>query len=778
MSDIFLLPSEIKNSWQPWLEQPAVTPQQRQCVRRVIRYTLPPPCRTSLLKAVTAYDRDHSEDNTSPIVQAFVKKVGLETASSRPSKQAYPLFYAATHPDHLGGESSLRTLCRQQISAWFSRVSADAKATLYYNHLIKCRSILEIICESQSTEATGITQRLGFLISLAGSSELASRIAQNSDYYQFFLDISEGHRDPGVRIRNVTNREPGSRFQPKDIWHDQVLSQLKKAAPTASYKKVTLADHVSDDTSPAEAQQCGMRAINNARDATDDDETSVVFQRQQFSTFTPSDDQLLVRRIVRASATSAIAHESDLHRLPPERVLNVLQSDMRAIHRTTVLLLIATGLPVSRLATLRLAEASFMQPGSTLPDDDAPRWEPVSATLAYRLTDGPSDNPATANRWVVLSLPRHMGDSLTTTFDGDPPVDKVFVTIFKHLTSYLKRYSRDRPGVNITPNRLAASSWAWRRPRSRDDVSAQWLSGTLGLGLSAPAAYRRVERLEIQQTFDQVLIALGVPLDRDTSSLSPLIAGISKTSGSPYAVSPSAFKPVLEALRRAVGDTHAARQHPHCRGLQGRDELVALAQRLATHTYLSWLLATGTRPVGPATQNRLSGTRMWIRDKASSQGNESRVIPIVSTISDALKRHQRWTTHAIAEWQRLGGMVEDQRSTRRDTPAWFSPGRGKTTLLIRNIQHRDLPPLLASLPSLPAIVSHWPDNVTRHSLATWLRHRCTDADIDALLGHAHSGVSITSPRASACIGSQNGLRRALREWLSACGYTALAWETL
>lgn len=778
MSDITLLPGEIKSGWQPWLDQPAVTPLQRQCVRRVIRYTLPPVCCTSLLKAATAYDWDHSKDNTLPIVQAFVKQVGLETASSRLSKQAYPLFTALTDPNHLGGQSALRTLCRQQISAWFSSVSTDAQPTLYYNHLIKCRSILETLCQSQHAEAEGITQRLGFLVSLAGSSELAFRIAQKPEYYQLFLDISDGHRTPGVRIRNDTNREVGSHSQPRDIWHDQILCQLKKAASAASYKRVTLDDHVSDDTSPAEAQQCGMSAINNAHTTINDDETPIAFQRQQFSTFTPQDDQLLVRRIVRASATSTIAHECDLHRLPPERILSVLESDMSAVQRTIVLLLVATGLPVSRLSSLRLAEECFMQPGSTLPDDDAPRWEPMSATLAYRVKDGPLDDTATANRWVVLRLPKPMGDSLTAALEVDVTTDKVFAPIFKRLTRYLRRYSRARPGVNITPNRLVASSWSWRRPLSRDDVSARWLNGTFGLGLSAPSAYRRLERLEIQQTFDKVLIALGVPLDRNTPSLSPLIAGISKTSGSPYAVSPSAFKPVLEALRRAVGDAHAARQHPHCRGLQGLDALIALAQRLAAHTYLSWLLATGTRPVGPATQNRLSGTRMWIRDKASSQGNESRVIPIVSTIGDALHCYHRWTTHAIAEWQRLGGIVEDQRSTRRDTPSWFSSGRGKTTLVVRDIQHRDLPPLLASLPSLPASVSHWPDNVTRHSLATWLRYRCPDADVDALMGHAHSGVSITSPRASACIGSQNGLRRALREWLSACGYTSLAWETL
>ena len=521
-----------------------------------------------------------------------------------------------------------------------------------------------------------------------------------------------------------------------------------------------------------------MRAVTNQNRSSDGDEAPIAFQRQEFSTFTPQDDQLLVRRIVRASATSAIAHECDLQRLPAERILQLLGSDMSAIQRTTVLLLVATGLPVSRLTTLRTAEECFMQPGSTLPEDDGVRWEPVSATLAYRVTDGPSDDPATANRWLVLRLPKPMGDSLTTALRVDATTDKIFVPIFKRLTRYLRRYSSDRPGVNITPNRLAASSWAWRRPMSRDDVSAQWLSGTLGLGLSAPSAYRRVERLELQQTFDMILNALGVSVDRDTPSLSPLIAGISKTAGSPHAVSPSAFKPVLEELRRAVGDTHAQRRHPRFRGVQGRDVWIMLAQRLAAHTYLSMLLATGTRPVGPATQNRLSGTRMWIRDKASSRGEESRVIPIASSIGDALNQYQRWTTQAIAEWQRLGGVVEDQRSARRDTPAWFSSGRGKGTLVVRDIQHRDLPPLLASLPSLSTSVSHWPDNVTRHSITTWLRHRCADADIDALLGHAHSGVSTTSPRASACIGSQSALRQALSDWMTACGYRPIAWETL
>lgn len=778
MTDIYLLPNEVKNRWQPWLDRSEVTTLQRQCVQRVIGYTLPPVCCMTLLKAATAYDMDHSEAPTLPIVQAFVKQVHLEAASSRPSKQAFALNNAMTNPDHLGGESRLRTLCRQQISVWFSTVATNAQASLYYSHLIQCRGILEILCESQNAEATGITQRLSYLVRLAGSHDLSYQISQTSNYYQLFLDISEGHRQPGVAVRNVTQRKSSSRRQTRDSWHDQRLSELKNTVPTASYRPATLSDHNSVDNSPDEAQQCGMRAVTNQNRSSNGDEAPIAFQRQEFSTFTPQDDQLLVRRIVRASATSAIAHECDLQRLPAERILQLLGSDMSAIQRTTVLLLVATGLPVSRLTTLRTAEECFMQPGSTLPEDDGVRWEPVSATLAYRLTDGPEDDPATANRWLVLKLPRHMGDSLTDILDRGPHDTLVFGPIFKRLSRYLKRYSRNRPGVNITSNRLAASSWSWRRAYSRDDVSAQWLSGTIGLGLSAPSSYRRVERLELQETFNQILMALGVSLDSDTPSLSSLIAGVSQTSGSPHAVSPGEFKTVLAALRRAVGHAHAERRHPSCRGVQGRYALIALAQRLAAHTYLSWLLATGTRPVGSASQNRLSGTRMWIRDKASSRGEESRVVPIVSSIVDALNRHQRWTTHAIAEWQLLGGSIEDQRSARRDTPAWFIPGRGKAILVVRDIQHRDLPPLLASLPSLPASVSNWPANVTRHSVTTWLRHRCADADIDTLLGHAHSGVSITSPRASARIGPQSALRRALRDWLGACGYTALAWEAL
>lgn len=776
-----LLPDDIKQSWKNWLDQADMGPLQRQSIEKVVDYALPPVCYVSVLSAATVFDRDHPEDNTVDSIQTGLARAPLDHAQDRPSKISYPLFYTLTHTAHLGANTPLNTLCRQQMSDWFAHVSIKARAGLYYQHLIKCRHIFEILCQANIDSASNITQRLGFLVRLASSSELASRIDTKPDSYQLFCEFSERHRDPGVRVRRFTSRQVSSGRRAHDRWHDQHLSTLKNVTTSAADALVLRVDHDSDkdDVAKRDKQPCGIRAVPSPHRASADDDTLPAdFQRPQFSTLTPHDDQVLVRHLVRAAASATIAHESDLQRLPAERITALLDSDMSDLQRAMVLLLIATGLPVKRLTTLRLAQTDFMQPGSTLPSDQAPRWIPTYQTLAYRLTDGPAENPVVANRWIVLRLPAGVGDHLTILLSEAGGDENNVVTAMRCLKRFLTRYSRERTGVNMTPNRLVASSWTWRRAAARDDVAAQWLSGTLGLGLSAPAAYRRVARQELQDTFDQVLTMLGVPVDRGPSRISPLLVGWNEWAGSTYALSPSAFVPVFRTLRTAVGDAYIAQQHPLNRGVAGRDAWVDLAQRLAAHTYLGLLLATGTRPVGPSTQHRFSGSRMWIRDKASSQGNESRVVPIVPPIGNALHCHRHWATKTMAKWQHLGGVIKDLRSGQRDTPAWFSPGRGKNTLIIRDLQHRDVACLLSHLPSLPASVAQWPDNVARHSLASWLRVRCTDADIDMLLGHARGGVTMTLSHASASVEPQRALRRALTEWIGVCGYHALAWEAL
>lgn len=792
MSDQYLLPRDIVSCWSDALSRITLTDNVYHFIMSVIRHSLPPVCAPALQRAIEIHAADHAPLSLHQILDAHLQNE-LSQALPRRLATRFPLFVAMSDPRYLGSiDNPLARLGRQLLHDWFAEAPDRAKPSLYYSHIIQVRTMVQLVAQSDEPPPAPGTDTCNTLISLLGSDKLSYQIARHQKAYELFIDLAEGRREPGVPVRHITHRRGGRRGGPRrDTWQDARLAELAQSTPPPRQRvdPARVAD-LADDEVPEEACQLGIRQ-HAIPSASSDDDTEIVYQRRTPSTLTPRDDMQLVRRLLRASATSSLATVEDLHRLPRERVRAVLEADLPDDLHVIVLLLLATGMPLARLTRLRLAEETLWQQGSTLPEDEDPRWDPISATLSYLLTDGPRDHAATANRWITLALPSTMSAPLTEALDqadstlheSCPAEDRdgwprPFRRVATRLNRRLSRRFANAPGLTPTASRLRASSWLWRRPHARDDVAAQVLTGSLGLGLSAPAAYRRIERDEIQAVFDKTLQTLGVEFVPEQPLPFPLRAAGLRTLGSPVALAPCAFRPVFEALRQVLSPTLHEWQVWSPGTPLPRQALVRVAELIACHSYLGWLLATGARPLGDGSRNRVSQTSMWIRDKSSSQGDESRVIPLDPQIADALHRYAAWIARTVTWWQDRGGRLEDRHEEHRDTPAWLSPGRRSDTLMLREMTHQDLKHVLKHLPGLPTEAYHWPDNVTRHSLASWLRHDRPDGEVDALLGHAHHGQGLTAPRATATIGPQRALRHALRDWLVQTGYSPLPWGVL
>lgn len=769
------LPQEILGAWNAKSRDCGLL--SNHALMQVIGYCLPPLAAPALRAAIQYYAMDHNAS-----LSPELTRDRLDT--QLPSRLAthYPLYVALTDQKYLGLDNSLARLGRRLMSRWFSEVSSRATATTYYAHLLSVRAIATIIAHSHWPTPHIDADPCQAMISAIGSDQLAHQRQQYRESYRIFSELADGKRTPGVPLVKGSGRGHGrrggnTRRVSQDPWQREWLAALTKQSPTKHYSRPRNRTTPRNDAWADISNRAGFQ-IKSPLPNREPDPEAIHFQRNLPSQLTPQDDQVLVRQFIRRVPTASLATVSDLHRLPADTVRTILQMPLPPIMWSFVILLLATGLPERRLSQLQSIEPDLFLPGSTSAHDDAPRIDLLNGMLAYRLTDGPTHAPGTANQWVTLVLPpalhEDLGLGVSTNHKGAERI--------KHaggrLNQYLRRRWHHRPGVTPTASRLRATSWLWRRPQARDDVTAATLSGQFTLSLSAPAAYTTISREALQHVFDATIDSLGVDVSSKTPGRHPMRLTGDSVMGSPIAQPPQAFVPLFRALDQArIAPAEiliAARQ----RRTLPRQPLIAFAALIATHTYLGWMLVTGARPLGDESRNRLSHERMWIQDKHSNRGGMSRVIPIDRHVAYQLRLHAQWIHHVAIAWERHGGRIDDRRCGERDTPAWLTSGRRNDTLVIRDIAHSDATTVLQNIPDIPIAVCDWPSNVTRHSLASWLRDHRPDAEIDALLGHTNSGRSIGAPHSTASIGNQRQLRQALQRWLHLTGYRPLPSEAL
>ncbi|GAA3899712.1 hypothetical protein GCM10022228_07730 [Halomonas cibimaris] len=785
MSDEIFYPGEIYDQWKEAIDQSGLPTHDEKAIMQVVRYVQPPLSIKSLKNAVEVFGWDHDDLDLKGAIQNLSSNENIPFERPRKIGSLYPVFFAMTNPRFLGTAGDHKySLGRQLINDWFSDLTTGLNTSRhnFYSHVLAVRHVLMAVIGADYQADKEAEKPDKFFYSAIRSDALYSQRRQLDRSYQIFTEIYQDELSPGELIR----RSPGGRRggaqkkrEKTDDWHDVRVKKLASVSPPKRTRVSQPPDpdknQKADELADTEATVLGFHPISTSTAADNAEENEQpVLQRKTSSALTPSDDRKIVQRWINSAATASLSTVNDLSRLTPEKVKESLAVSLKPIEYALAVLLLTTGMPVKRIITLETLSEDDVDIAAITKDH--PIFFPETNELWYRLLDGPGANKSNKDKycqWVILKLP----DILATALSDPEPSqhDRPFRGVLGELNRKLKNNFRRHAGIIPTANRLRATSWLWRRPHARDDVAAEMLTGQFGLTLSAPAAYRSIPRTEVQHVFTHTIKSLGI-IYTDTKPNSTEVKADSNsdgnTVGSAVAQPPCAFLPLFAELREAMGlpiDELAmwwsGQEFP-------RRSLIALYQYVAAYHLLAWQLSTGARPIGPESQNTFSGKWQWLHDKNSARGVESRVIPLLTDIKNALFKLQCWTDALLRQLRDEDITVEDRRTSDRNTPDWLEEKGRSRRLILRDMCWSDLQ-------SLPLTTTKdLADNVARHSLASWLRERVSDAEVDALLGHASDGRSLSSVRAEATINHDGGLRRRLNNWLKLCGYKSLKWEKL
>lgn len=779
MMDEIPYPADIRAYWAEVVDALDLDPDEKRTVLTIVAYSQPPLYAEAFTAACTLYAADHGIMVSTASLDAIRGSTDISSARPKRTGSYYPLFYALTHPKKLGNlRCQTSQFTRQSLSGIFQEVTSGSLVSRhrYYQHVVDIRDVMIAIIESgwQPEERQGTREEA--LLSAVNNDALYGliddRLARKIETFEMMIG---GEIEPGEIQRQRTGSGGGNGGGregaiKRDEWHTARVAELaKKSSRPLTTRQGALRKVSSHDAS---LRDIDMQARPAADDhgANESASETLILQRQTPSLQTPADDRRLVRGWLAGAPTTSLQSVTDLARLTPELVDQVMSSSLTPACQLFATLLLSTGLPPARLARLEAKEASLEALIAT--GDDRPYWLPADQLLIYQLRDGPVPREtSSAATWVFLTLPASLASMLTGLEVPFPrwPLQNVATT----LNQQLRRVFTGTPGVTPTAHRLSASSWLYCRPPARDDVAAASLSGKFGLGLSAPAAYRRIPRAEHQHIFEKVLRQLGWAVPE--SSLRPATPAQTPhrdmaMAGSGVAQPASTFAELFQGLRDAMQDPSAELAGWWPGEPIPLTAVTTLHQLVSSHELLAWQLATGARPIGPSSQHCLADELQWVCDKASALGRESRVIPLLATIRNNLQAYHQWTQAILIRVTQGRIRVDDQRTATRQTPHWMAPSRRGKGIILRDMLWQDM----ATLPPLAA----WPHNVCRHSTASWLRQHCPDALVDHLLGHTRHGRMLSSPRTEATLGQQHELRRALTEWLSQCGYRPLNWRLL
>ncbi|HCA04228.1 MAG TPA: hypothetical protein DEO68_19145 [Halomonas campaniensis] len=773
-------PHEIKKQWESAIEAAPLLDDEKTNLFNIIDYSQPPVSLTTLKKAAEIYNIDIKSIDIENLIKKLQTLENIKKEKPSHIGTNYSVYYALTHSSHLFQSSSdIAIKCRRYFSHLFGNVDENksiSKST-FYTHVLAARDVISAVIESR-IKIVEKSETLGSdIITTINSDMLSAQKNRLKEKIKILSMLSHKILTPGEKQRDYNSSEKqktASNVPKHDPWHDERLNVLAKTLlpkrQRLYIRRERYKQHDSAVSGPAENALFKMRDIK-LKDPNETEESSenTIVQRAASSTLTRTDDIQLVRRRTKSSPTSSLPAITDLARLTDVTIHAVLAQPLYSELKYFAILLLTLGLPPERL--MRLTTSEHVDTATDNHHDDRPHWCTAESVLCYRLLDGPSLNRSNpTNQWVQLTLP----PSLTEFFKLFPLSERPFRGARSQLNRHLKRYFRNQPGLIPTANRLSASSWLYRRPHAIDDVAATALAGQFGLGLSAPAAYRQLSRKELQHVFDKTLQQLGL-FEPTLPVAMPVNANHTSASvGSAVAQPPEFFQSIFSDIRQNMRSSQAEIEAWQSYKPFPADALLRFSQLISAHELLGWQLSTGARPVGPRSGNQLGQKMQWVHDKNSARGIESRVIPILPNVRESIKSLHRWHSLIIHVASSANVAIGDQRTDRLDTPAWlFKPQRGKK-LILRDMHWSDLSTL-----QLSQLINS-PRNVARHSFASYLRNRISDAQVDAMLGHARHGRMLSSPRSETPLDMQNysQLIHALKEWLGACGYQPLDWSRI
>ncbi|WNK20171.1 hypothetical protein P1P91_00295 [Halomonas piscis] len=779
----YLYPSEIIDSWQEVIDNMNLSQDEADILLSVIYYTQPPLSLESLCNAATVYSHDNSMNIDAVIIDKLKSSDYISHSKPKRKGTSHPVFSALTSPKKLGDTSFPAA---QHARLFFSNMFQNKKSggmvsrSQFYQHAIAVRDVLITLMKTGWDPRNKEHDTKSSLLLATRSDAIFGyaddNFARKVDIFESLIkrelspgEIQRKHPSFGSRRSRAGKRK-------RDEWHVIRVETLAKLTKQASSKKQIRCgkDGKSTDLEVAEEQKSDIKAYKVKEPGEDSSEESDVFyiKRLTPSSLTSFDDRQLTRYWLAGASTSSIKNVTDVGRLTPDKIRQVMQLPIKPVLLIYASFLISTGLPPLRLTRMTVSDSSLKEVINSR--EKRPCWLPHLQLLCYRLLDGPvisETNPAAG--WIILHLPESLNSALMKeNFDIKK---RPFMGARANINQQLKRYGKEIPGITPTANRLSASSWLFCRPNAVDDISAASLSGQFGIGMAAPAAYRTIPREEHQHIFEHALQELGW-IDIKMRNMPIKKLDVNKRdidiAGSSVARNPSEFSAIFDHLKNAMQSPSADLSGWWLGEPMPLASVIELHQLISTREMLAWHLSTGSRPISNNSKIAIDSSLQWIYDKNSSVGRESRVVPLLATIRNSLLSYQKWTNAVINRLNDNSVFVDDQRTENCQTPCWLELSKRGKSLKIRNMKWSDMTKL--------SLISelHWPTNVCRHSTASWLRLHIPDASVDHLLGHARHGRTLSSPQTEAPLGQQNVLRHWLTEWLKQCAYKPLDWRKM
>lgn len=777
----YRLPKDIIADWEGVLDAGTLLPQEREVVWQLVQRFLPPLAARALEHCHALWLEDVSpQDGVAAFGRDALRdaahRLHLPVPLPRNILTAYPLFGACTSARHLGRAGAGYVAARQVLCAWFSQVPRGATRSMYYTDVHMCRDALRLVARTflpDKASQTSLPRQLLNAMDALGDGPARTGEDVKIERYRNILLEERWPAVPAKYQPEGTERNAGTRIVRDETAHLHISRPLRPCGRSRQAALERLEEKLEDVVVPTDGGAV-YRPVGIPRggptEAADSDDIDHV-RRVRPSALTPEDDEQMVRRAARIAPTTTLVAVTDFHRLPTARVVEALAALAEGEDADWAMawLLLATGLSDRRLSMLRVSPI--------LPDGEAPHLCPKAGSLRVRLLDGPAPAGDAANCVVSLVLPMATADALTA--QGEWPLVDVRARLAKRLRSVFA----NSPGPAPTPARLAATAPLWIRPLAVDDVAAKALSGRFGVALAAPAAYRRFGTGELQALFEATTVALrtallaqdpvGRGVEERVAALSfppPRPAGL---VGSARAKPASHFAPLFQAIDGAARSVEDAWTRQRGRGRIEVPTVLSALRLQCAYTYLTWLLATGARPVGPKSKAVDLGWGAWISDKASGQFLEARVVPVPAVLRHQLEALQETQAAVVRVLSVAGCRPTDHRPRERKFLPSFIRLSGRRGLW-RVFEHVDFEAVLAEV--LPEVEEPFARNATRHCVASTLRDIVPSSALHTMLGHVPGGRNLLSPVATAPLTPWQALLRPSEKLLREAGFRLLAFR--
>lgn len=713
------LPSEVLTHWEE-----AFGPLSESTRNTILTYA--PPITPSALRHLADWTGDTQWVRWLPLGPEYQDDF---------SRMRYALFATIEKLEGLPNSEQARALATDLLS---QDSPAEADGDTYYRDCITVRRMLLEWSSESSPREVNKTDFQRWL-ERKSSAELENRSSRAT----ITLRLINGERIAGVKrsSRNATSysAEHLSRINlsPQD---DEAQETTYRRTPAGRKfdRSQNLVDSAFSSFRVTETRASGTKHSGHVEVA--DPDSPITYQRRRSDLRTPRDDRRALAKMAWLEGLSVSPTEFDIHRTPAPHVVTALATLYGRNEKVAwayLWLIATTGLPPSRLRETTVEPG----PASKLSSDQKARIDIARGVLEYRLLDGPSGSDKEDNRVVRLALPALVIAVLQPKAIKLRQLDpkSPFQEMEGHVNGILRRNHQTAGGLTVTCQRIRAAAEAMILGLAVDTTAGLTLTGSYGHSNRGPAAYRVIDRTEIQSLFSNAtkkIASLGAqhaPRDSDASfPVAPETprSGDYGTVGSTKSVAVETIPEVFNHLAQVAAE--ACERTEFEQGVTGVhvDTLIRIQNLSALHTYLGLLLGTGIRPVADRTVVSPYGTELWlVADKDSVDFVERRVVPTLPIPRQQMEIHRKLSDEIRLALNRRLVPVRDREPEISALPLLFE--RRPRQIIARRTRQTDFMPIAHRF--------GWDRRATRHTVATELRGQVPASELNALLGHAGGG---------------------------------------